>query len=270
MKNEETMLRLGMLWATSIFLIFCAEKLSASIPAVNDSVFAAAMRAGDAAFKTFDNKAAREAYSRAVRLDSSAYEALWKLARAYIDVGQTSKDAEQKQNYFMGEKIARRCVALHPDSAEGHFFLAVAVGRVALMVGGKKKIALSKEVKSEAEKALAINPKHDGAMHTIGRWHYELANLSWVLKTAAKIIYGGVPSGASNEEAKSWFEKALATAPETPVHHLWLGETLIKVEDYATARTHFETCISLKDVFWDDPLNKAQAAKRLKEIRNKK
>jgi len=254
----------------STLFILCVIQLSMACVAVNDSVFTAALHAGDAAFKAFDNDAAREAYGRAVTVDSSNYEALWKLARAHIDVGKAAKGAEQKQNYFTGEKMARRCVALHPDSAEGHFFLAVAVGRVALMVGGKKKIALSKEVKAEAEKALEINPKHDGAMHAIGRWNYELANLSWVLKTAAKIIYGGVPTGASNEEAKTWFEKAITVAPETPVHHLWIGETLTELEDYANARKHLETCISLNDVFWDDPMNKAQAGERLEDIKNKK
>ena len=254
----------------SALFILCVVRLSPASFAVNDSVFTTAVHAGDAAFKAFDNKAAREAYGRAVAVDSSNYEALWKLARAYIDVGQAAKDAEQKQNYFMGEKIARRCGALHPDSAEGHFFLAVAVGRVALMVGGKKKIALSKEVKVEAEKALEINPKHDGAMHAIGRWNYELANLSWFLKAAAKIIYGGVPTGASNEQAKAWFEKALAISADKPVHHLWLGETLIELEDYTNARKHLEACVALKDFFWDDPKNKAQAQERLDDIKNKK
>ncbi len=252
-----------------LFFLFMIRLSMASI-AVNDSALTAAIHAGDTAFKAFDNNAAREAYGRAVALDSTNYKALWKLARAYIDVGQAAKGDEQKQNYFTGEMIARRCVALHPDSAEGHFFLAVAVGRVALMVGGKKKIALSKEVKVEAEKALAINPKHDGAMHALGRWNYELANLSWVLKAAAKIIYGGVPSGASNEQAKEWFEKALAISADKPVHHLWIGETLIELEDYANARKHLEACVALKDFFWDDPKNKAQAAERLKDIKNKK
>jgi tetratricopeptide (TPR) repeat protein len=234
--------------------------------AQDDPSIVTALRAGDAAFSAFDNMAAREAFGRAVAMDSSHYEALWKLARAYVDVGQAAKDDEQKQNYFTGEKIARRCVALHADSAEGHFFLAVAVGRVALMVGGKKKIALSKEVKAEAEKALAINPRHDGAMHTLGRWNYELANLSWLLKAAAKVIYGGVPSGASNEQAKAWFEKAIAISPSKPVHHLWLGETLIELDDYTNARKHLETCVGLKDFSWDDFRNKAQAKERLEDI----
>ena len=240
---------------------------AAATPA--DSTIANLIHAGNAAFKAFDNKAALEAYGRAVAIDSSNYEALWKLARAYVDVGQAAKGDVQKENYALGEKTARRCVALYADSADGHFFLAVAVGRVALMVGGKKKIALSKEVKKEAEAALAINPRHDGAMHTIGRWNYELANLSWLLKAAAKIIYGGVPSGASNEQAKDWFEKAIGINPDKPVHHLWLGETLIELKDYANAREHFQTCVSLPDFFWDDPKNKEQAKERLEDIKNK-
>lgn len=264
------MLKRMNLWPMLLLVIgmFWPATIAALTP--NDSAFVGVMHAGDAAFIAFDNKTARDAYGRAVAMDSSNYEALWKLARAYVDIGQASKGDEQKQNYFIGEKLARRCVALHPDSAEGHFYLAVAVGRVALMVGGKKKIALSKEVKREAEAALAIKPDHDGAMHTLGRWHYELANLSWVLKAAAKIIYGGVPSGASNEQAKTWFEKAIAIKADAPVHHLWLGESLIKLEDYANARQHLTTCIALKDMFWDDPDNKAQAKKRLEAIKGKR
>lgn len=264
------MRRHKILLVASVLSISCLERLSAATTAVNDPAVIAALRNGDAGFLAFDNKAALEAYGGAVAIDSSNYEALWKLARAYVDVGQAAKGDEQKQNFFMGEKIARRCVALHPDSAESHFFLAVAVGRVGLVMGGKKKIALSREFKSEIEKTLAINPDHHGAMYGMGQWNFELANLSWFLRTAAKIIYGGVPTGASNEEAKTWLEKAIALAPEMPLYHLWLGEVLIELNDYENARMHLQTCLGLPDVFWDDPLNKAQAGKRLEDIKRKK
>lgn len=258
------------LCATVLVMLVTFSAASAAALASDDSAIVHAIQAGDAAFDAFDNKSAREAYNKAVAMDSSHYEALWKLARAYIDIGQAATGQEQKQNYAIGEKLARRCVALRPDSAESHFYLAVAVGRVALMVGGKKKIALSKEVKREADAALVIKPDHDGAMHTLGRWHYELANLSWVLKAAAKIIYGGVPSGASNEQAKVWFAKAIAIKPDVPVHYLWLGETLVKLGDYDSARQQLATCIALEDKFWDDADNKAQAKKKLDGIKGKR
>jgi tetratricopeptide (TPR) repeat protein len=134
--------------------------------------------------------------------------------------------------------------------------------------GNKQRIELSKELKAEAEKTLAINPRHSGAMHILGRWNYEVAGLSWFARAAAKIIYGGVPPG-SYEQAKEWFERAIAIEPGMPLHHLWLGETLIKLHDYTGAREQLETCMHLGDVLWDDPLTKAKAQKALQEIEGK-
>jgi tetratricopeptide (TPR) repeat protein len=223
------------------------------------------LHTGDRAFARFDNQGAWEAYSKVVALDSSHYHGLWKLVRAYVDVGYGAKGARQEQYYFTAARLARRCVALYPDSVESHFFLAVALGRTALKVGGKKKIALSKEIKQEAERTLALDPKHDGAMHVLGRWNYELANLNWMLRAFAKVLYGGVPPGG-NEEAKAWFEKALAIEPNSPAHRLWLGETLIQLKRYEEARAHLQACINLPNLLWDDGINKKQAERALQEI----
>lgn len=239
-------------------------------PAANDlSSFADLLHTGDRAFAQFDNQAALEAYSKVVALDSSHYQGLWKLVRAHVDVGYGAKGDEQERYYFTAARLARRCVMLHPDSAESHFFLAVALGRTAMKVGGKKKVALSKEVKAAAERTLALDPRHDGAMHVLGRWNYELANLSWMLRAFAKVLFGGVPPGG-NEEAKAWFEKALAVNPNSPVHHLWLGETLIQLKQYEKAREHLQACLRLPDLFWDDGINKKQAGRVLQEIEGKK
>ncbi len=224
---------------------------------------------GDRAFARFDNHGAWEAYSKAVALDSSNYHALWKLVRAYVDVGYAAQGEQQERDYFTAARLARRCVKLYPDSAESHFFLAVALGRTALKAGGKRKIELSKEIKFEAERTLALDPRHDGAMHVLGRWHYELANLNWVLRAFAKILYGGVPPGG-NKEAKAWFEKALAVVPNSPAHHLWLGQTLIQLKQYEQARKHLQACASLPNLLWDDGINKEQAERALQEIERKK
>jgi tetratricopeptide (TPR) repeat protein len=235
-----------------------------------DSTFVASISAGDSAFKAFDNVAALTFYSHAVAIDSNDCAALWKLARVCVDRATALTKDERKNLLAEGERQARRCVAMCPDSADAHIALAIVLGRLTNDAGGKKKIALSKELKFEADAALAIEPEHPGALHILGRWNYGIASLSWFERSIAKVVYGGVPAGASMDVAKSYFERAVAADPNAPLNHYWLGETLIKLDDYAGARAQLNECIVLPDVFWDDSVAKAKAEKRLKDIEGKK
>jgi tetratricopeptide (TPR) repeat protein len=238
------------------------------VPRTPATMFAAAIREGDAAFQAFDNETARLCYERAFAIDSTNCSVLCKLARADVHHGMAAPNDEKAAWYASAEGLARRCVASCPDSSEAHFILAIAIGQMTKVVGGKRKIELSKDVKREAETALSIDPRHAGAMHVLGRWNYEVAGLGWFSRATAKIIYGGVPAG-SYEQAKEWFERAIAVRPEMPLNHLWLGETLIKLHDYTDAREELQTCVNLGDVLWDDHLTKAQAEKRLHDIEGK-
>jgi len=229
----------------------------------------AALATGDAAFAVFNNNAALAAYDRALALDSTNFRVLYKTTLTSVLVGIPAKDPEQSQYYFRAERLGRSLTALYPDSADSHFVLAMALGRVALKAGGKKKIALAREIKTEAEQALAIAPCHDGAMHILGRWNYELSHLSWIMRSFAKIAYGGLPSSGGNEAACAWFEKASVCAPHLLVHRLWLAKTLIDMKEYARARLYLQQCLELPIAHWDDTLHKEAAAKLLAEIQNK-
>lgn len=238
-------------------------------PIARDADFAAALREGDAAFRAFDNETARACYQRAFAIDSTDCGVLWKLARSNVNRGMVAPKDEKPRWFASSEELASRCVALYPDSTEAHFFLAVAIGQMTKVVGNKRKIELSKDVEREAQATLVLDPRHAGAMHILGRWNYEIAGLGWLSKVAAKIVYGGVPPGASYENAKQWFERAIAIRPDLPLNHLWLGETLIRVHDYPGAREELQACLDLNDAMWDDPLTKAQAQKTLHEIEGK-
>jgi tetratricopeptide (TPR) repeat protein len=235
-----------------------------------DSTFTAEMSAGDAAFHAFDNTSAREHYSLAHAADSTRFDVLFKLSRACTDCAAAAPKDEKGRLSAESERLARRCVALYPDSAQAHFILALALGREANLAGGKRRIALSKEIKLQADSTLALNPRHFGAMHILGRWHYGIASLSWLERSFAKIIYGGVPPGASMEKARSYFEQAIALDPKTPINHYWLGMALIKLKDYAAARSELERCVALDDVLWDDKITKGKARKQLQDIERKK
>ncbi len=262
------MKRTGLLLGLTLCLLLSAIPM---LRAQENDIDQLLERADSLYYKAFDSKGALDLYLQILQQDPDNYWGLWKAARAYVDLGRQAKKKDKKVALFaIADSLARKCVSLYPDSAEAHFILSMAVGRVAEFKGGKTKIRLSKEVKAEADKAIELNPRHDGAYHVLGRWNYEIATLSWLLKAAAKVIYGGVPPGASVEKAAEMFEKAIEYAPDKPVHYLEYGRTLIKLKRYAEAREALQKCLELKNFYWDDDLNKEEAKKLLKKIKNKK
>ena len=255
-----------MIWLLGlVMLLACGQTLDAQ-PSEEIAL-------GDNAYGRFDNEEALMHYLEALNGDPSSYEALWKGARAYADVGKGLEKVDRrkaKQLYVQGGGLARKAVELYPDAAEAHFVLARCLGQLALFEGGKTQIRLSKEVRKEAERAIEIDPNDDDAYHILGRWHYSIATLSWVLKAFAKLIYGGVPPGASVEEAAEMFEKAIEIDGTKPGHHLEYARTLKKLGRYSEARKQLITCIELPQVWWEDPALKAEASKMLEEIKDKK
>lgn len=255
-----------------VLALFLAGVPVVSASALQDTGAEQEVALGNAAYAQFDNQTALQHFLNALKQDPNNFQALWKGARAYADVGKTFEKTQKdkaKALYLSGDTLARQVVKLYPDSADAHFVLAMCVGRVALFEGGKTKIRLSKEVKAEADKAIALNPNHDGAYHIIGRWNYNIATLSGVLKFFAKVIYGGVPPGASLEEAARMFAKAIEINGDKPIHRLEYGRTLIELEQYSAAREQLQKCIDLPQAQWDDPTSKEEAAKLLKEIAGK-
>ncbi len=223
---------------------------------------------GDEAYKSFDNEQALKFYQEAFKLDSTNCEALWKIARAYVDLGEVSDKKTQKKDYYLAEKFARKAVTNCPYNSMAHLELAIAVGRVALMEGGKKKVKLSKEVKFEAEKALELDPNNDLAHHVLARWHREVATLSGVLKMFAKVLYGGLPP-ASLDKAVEHFKKAIEINPNYINHHLELGITYEKMKKWKLAKEEYEKVAQLPIQDSDDAAHKKEAAERLKKVMKK-
>lgn len=222
---------------------------------------------GDAAYNTFDNKAALEFYKGALETDPANYEAAWKLARAYVDVGEKLSDTKERRSYYeKGYEYAQKAVAINPNGAKGHLFLSIAIGRVALDAGAKERVKLSKEVKSEVDKALALDPQDDSAWHVLGRWHRRLSTLSWIEKNFANMFLGGVPKEASMENAVDCFKKAIQLNPSHINHHLELAITYEEMGKKEPAVGEYRKVLELPIKDADDEDHKKEAEDRLKKI----
>jgi len=197
---------------------------------------------GDAALRNFDLEAAILAFRQAAH---SNYEATWKLARALVDKGTlTPNRAEQKQLYIEAESIAREAIRLNPADSKGHAYLAIALGKLALYEGGKRKVELSKEVKTEAEKALSFNPDEDAAHHVLGVWNREMTELNFVLRKFAEFLYGKFPT-ASLDAALVHLRRATELAPNVVAHRVELGVTLASARKWPESKTELEKALAM-------------------------
>ncbi len=223
---------------------------------------------GDQAHSAMQPAQALEHYEVAITGDPKNYDALWKAARAVIDLAEFEKSSEKRTTWFAtGETYARRAVEANPKVADGHFQLARGLGRVALTLGVKERIKYAKEVRAHALAALEREPNHSGALHVMGRWNAEVRRLGGFQRFMAKNFLGGnIFGSASWSEARRYLEKAVAAEPGRLTHHLGLGEVYADIGETAKAREQFEFVVAGPATDYNDRFYKEEAAKRLKEL----
>jgi tetratricopeptide (TPR) repeat protein len=203
------------------------------------------LAAGDSAYGRGDFAAASAAYEAARQAPPGAYPALWRLARIESEHGEDATGDAQKKLFARAVEHARGAVHAAPDSALGHVWLAVALGRQALHEGPKTQLSLSRDIKSEVDRALAIDPASGRAWHVLALWNRKLASLNFLERAAANTVLGGVPKGASMDNAVRDLEKAIALEPAYVNHHLELGRTFVQLKRWPDARKELEAAIAL-------------------------
>jgi len=232
---------------------------------------AAHIAAGDAARCERNPAAATTHYREALALDSADYDANWKLARVLVDQGLMLPNAQKNRRdslYAEARALAERAVRVNPNGADGHYMVAVAIGRVALNLGARERVRLAKVIRDEALRATELNPRHDGALHVLGRWNAEIQRLPGITKFFAKTFLGAsIFNEATWPNAENYLTQAVALDPTNIYHHLDLAEVLIDMDKPADARPHLEH-IAQMALGCDpmDPTYKTQAAALLQRI----
>lgn len=229
------------------------------------------LAAGDAARCRRNADEALTHYRAALALDSTHYDALWKTSQAYVDIGKqlpNAQSARRDSMYTLGRDLALRAVAANANGADGHFMLAVATGRAALTLGARQRVRYAGVVRAEALRALELNPRHDGAMHVMGRWNAEVQRLSGLTKFFAKTFLGaGVFNQASWDNSVNYYNQSIEVAPNNIYHHYDLATALDDADRKAEAIPHLEHVATL--ALGCDPMDatyKQQAAALLLHI----
>ena len=230
---------------------------------------AALLAAGDSAIARLNLEAATAAYRQALVAAPRSYEATWKLARAIADRATlTRKAADQRRLCAQAESLARAAVALNPAGVKAHAFLAVALGKQAIFVGGRTKVRLSREIKAEAERTLALDPNDDLAHHVLGVWNREVVEVSGILKFFANTFLGGIPK-ASLDESLSHLRRAAEQRPDAIPHRVELGITLASARRYPEAEQELVRALDMPTSWVTDDYYRTKARDALARVRRK-
>ena len=211
----------------------------------------------------------------ALELDPASYEANWRAAEILMDIGKQTPDsvksAERDSLYARAEGYARRAVELNVVAPDGHFALAAAIGRASLTKSKKERVRRAGEIRSEALRALELDPEHHKTHHVLGRWNAEIMRLSGFERFFAKNFLGGkIFKAASWDSAVTYMDRAVALSPDNIYHHLTLAEIFIDRHRYSEARIHLNQVETLDVYDVMDPAYKERAANLQRAIEGKK
>ncbi len=206
--------------------------------------------------------------------DSLHFEANWRSAMAWIDIGQATPDSIPNQTrdsaYRSAERFARRAIAADQTQPEGYFALAAALGRVALTRSKKDRVRYAVGIYEAATRALDIAPDHDGAHHVLGLWHAETMRTSGFNRFMAKKLLGGKLLGKANWAAAiGHLESAVRIDSTRIFHRLDLARIYVDRHRYSEARRELDRIGELPDREMFDARDRIEAARLLVRIADK-
>ena len=211
-----------------------------------------------------DENAAFLKYKEILKIQPVNICALSKCSELCSRIGKRQANKKLMADYYEAAKTyAGIALKLDPNNSEANCVMAIAVGRSTLNKGGKEKIGSAKEVKRYVDMAIKNDPQNFKAWHVLGRWNYELSNLNMIERTAAKILYGDVPTG-SIKLAIQAFEKSNSITSGFILNYLELAKAYNKNDETSKAIATLNKMLQLPNHTEDDPSIKEEGRRLLK------
>lgn len=250
------------------FLGFVALAFAAPMRTATGQTAAEWISKGNVAYEARNATDALADYQQALAVDPNNYEALWRASRSQVDLAGAETNADKRSAmYKVAQTDAAHAVQVNPASADGHFVLAEALGRMALTMGARDRVKYAGRVRDQAMACLKIEPQHAGCLHVMGVWNAEVMRLNGLTRMIARNFLGGqVFSQASWANARRYLEQAVTVEPRRIVHRLDLARVYADMGLTSLARTQYEAVISGELIDYNDPHYKADAAAELKRL----
>jgi len=212
--------------------------------------------AGDELYSKFDNLGALREYELALQADPDNYEALWKISRAYVDIGEHLPRKDQLPKFESALEYAERTIKSDPNGSMGYLRRAIAVGRIALFKGVWSSIGMVKKVREDCERAIELDPENDVAYYVLARTHQKVSEKPKAVRFPLGLGWASYGKAIRN------YEKAIKLNPNSIMYHLDIAKCYLETGKKDKAIPHLKLIgeLPVKD---EDDLKFKEEAKGL-------
>ncbi|MFA6029529.1 MAG: hypothetical protein WC969_06735 [Elusimicrobiota bacterium] len=155
-----------------------------------------------------------------LRSASDDPDALWRLGRGLTRLAERRKAPRERLELFERARLLlERSLSLREASADAHFWLGLALGRVGQTRGMLRSLFLVGPIKENMRRAIALDPGHGGAHHVLGEMLRQLPGFA----------------GGSKKRAISELETAVRLSPDWTANYPALAEAYLDAGERAKA-----------------------------------
>jgi tetratricopeptide (TPR) repeat protein len=199
--------------------------------------------------KKYQETTAIDLYKKVLKIDSINFTALYNIAYLYQRQGWLEEgvnNEKSKQLYTEFKKYALTAYRQYPETFEGNVLMAGAAARMARYLPAKERVHAAWDIKKYADIAYKLNPNHADVLHMLAWWNYELQKPTWLEKKLSDLLFGGLPKGASIENAFLYLQKAIKVNPNYLVYFYDMAVFYLHVGNTVKAKEYLNKAISMK------------------------
>jgi tetratricopeptide (TPR) repeat protein len=225
---------------------------------------------GDQNNKEFNHQGSLEAYLQADELDPANWEILWRISRAYVDIGakmpeETDEESDAKfEIYNKSHFYADSSVKLAPDQSIPYVRRAIANGRIALFEGVFSAIGTVGDVKEDCERAIELDNGDSYyqslAHYVLARTHAKVCEKAYLLRLPLGLGWGDMDVSIRE------YQTAIKLKPNFRMYYLGLAKAYIEEDEYELAKENLLLVEKAPFVLEDDDEYLGESKQLLVEV----
>lgn len=169
----------------------------------------------------YNETKALDLYNKVLAVDANNLTAMFNTGYIYLRQGWMAEDDNEllaEQLYRKAKMLAEKTYALYPHTFEANLSMAGATARLARFLSAKERVYAAWDIKKYADSAAYYQPNSPDLKHLLAWWNYELTKPTWLERSLANMLFGGIPNNADMSKSVKLMQELISKRPDYTVY----------------------------------------------------